>query len=353
MLAPIGDAARPTRIGNIADRTITPRSMTLGRQAMFKSQTSFAALLLACYAAPALAQAPYPNRPITVVVPAAPGATDVLWRELAQPLSERLGQPIVVENRAGAATLIGTQNVAKAEPDGYRLLFTTSSLTIIQNVLKNPGIDVRTNLVPVSRTIQGLQALYASSAAPFNNVREFINHAKANPGKLNYASSGIGSLIHVTMELLKMSAGIDVVHISYQSGAPAMTALIANEVQVTTYDASLAAQQIQAGKIKMLGVLSKNRAPQYPDMPAVAETLPGVAVTYWYGLLAPAGTPQPIIDRWYRELSTVVKQPNIIASFTKRGYLVGATSPDEFRAEIASEVEQWARVVKQANIPQQ
>lgn len=309
--------------------------------------------LLAAFGLSGPAAAQFPSRPITIVVPFAPGGIDLLAREMMKPLSERFGQPVLVDTRGGGGGIVGTQNVVNAEPDGHRILFHTSASTISQTMQKNPAIDIRTNLAPITRAVDSVFALYVVPTVPVNSFREFIDYVKANPGKLNYGSSGTGASMHIVMEMVKSASGIDIVHVPYQGGTPALAAATVNEVQSLFYDASLATPQVQAGKIKMLAVARATRSPLYPDVPAISETLPGVSAGFWLGFLAPRATPRTVIERLHRDITATLKQPDVEAFFNKKGYSVAATSPEDFAKVLAEEVDKWTQVVKKAGIPQQ
>ncbi|MBM3345618.1 MAG: tripartite tricarboxylate transporter substrate binding protein, partial [Betaproteobacteria bacterium] len=239
--------------------------------------------------------AQFPSRPVTIIVPFAPGGGDILVREMVKPLSDRLGQPVVVETRGGAGGTVGSLFVANSEPDGYRILWHSSAAPMNQTLLKAPPVDMRRDLIPVTLAIEGLFALYATTTIPVTSLRELIDYARANPGKLNYGSSGNGGSMHMIMELVKSQAGVNIVHVPYNGGTPALAAAVANDVQVLSYDAGLAAPQVQAGKIRMLAVLSPARSERFPGVPPVAEALPGVAARYWWAFLAPKATPHPVI----------------------------------------------------------
>ena len=321
----------------------------------YRAASAAAALsLMSCLAGgDVLAQAAFPSRPVTIVVPFAPGGGDILVREMVKPLSDRLGQPIVVETRGGAGGTVGSLFVANAEPDGHRILWHSSAAPMNQTLLKSPPVDMRRDLTPVTLAIEGMFGLYATTTTPVTNLRELIDYARANPGKLNYGSSGNGGSMHMIMEMVKAGAGVDIVHVPYNGGTPALAAAVTNEVQVLSYDVGLASGQVQAGKIRMLGVLAPTRAAAYPNVPPVSEVIPGVAARYWWAVLAPRNTPRPIVDRLNRDIVATLKQPDIEAAYAKRGFSAPATTPEELARTLASDVEQWTQVVRKANIPLQ
>ena len=309
--------------------------------------------LLAAIGATGHALAQFPSRPITIIVPFAPGGGDLLARELIKPLSERLGQPVIVDTRGGGGGVVGTQFVMNSDPDGHRLLFHTSAAPMNQTLQKTPIVDVRKDLAPISLAIESIFGLYTTSAMPVSNLRELIDYVKANPGKLNYGSSGIGGSMHMIMEMVKAQAGLNITHVPYQGGTPAMVATTVNEVQMAPLDVNLASGQLQAGKLRLVGVLSPTRSAAFPNVPAVAEVLPGVAARYWWAFLAPRATPRPIIDRLHKEIVASLKQPDIEAAYAKRGFTSVASTPEELARVLAADVDKWTQVVKQANIPLQ
>jgi len=303
------------------------------------------------FAGTALAQ--FPSRPVTIVVPFAPGGGDILVREMIKPLSDRLGQPVVVETRGGAGGTVGSLFVANSEPDGHRILWHSSAAPMNQTLLKSPPVDMRRDLAPITLAIEGLFALYSTTTTPVTNLRELIDYARANPGKLNYGSSGNGGSMHMIMELVKSQAGLNIVHVPYNGGTPALAAAVANDVQVLSYDAGLASPQVQAGKIRMLAVLSPTRSERYPNVPPLSEAMPGVSARYWWAFLAPKGTPRPIIDRLHRDITATLRQPDVTAAYAKRGFTISASTPEELGRTLANDVEQWTQVVQKANIPLQ
>ena len=317
------------------------------------SLRSFVITILAAVGATGNALAQFPSRPITITVPFAPGGGDLLARELIKPLSERLGQPVIVDTRGGGGGVVGTQFVMNSEPDGHRLLFHTSAAPMNQTLKKTPIVDIRKDLAPISLAIESIFGLYTTSAMPVNNLRELIDYAKANPGKLNYGSSGIGGSMHMIMEMVKSQAGLSITHVPYQGGTPAMVATTVNEVQMAPLDVNLASGQLQAGKLRLVGVLSPARSTAFPNVPAVAELLPGVTARYWWAFLAPRATPRPIIDRLHKEIVASLKQPDVEASYAKRGFTAIASTPEELARVLAADVDKWTQVVKQANIPLQ
>ena len=320
---------------------------------IFHIATAVLCLALGGMALTGDARAQFPSRPVTIVVPFAPGGGDILVREMVKPLSDRLGQPVIVETRGGAGGTVGSVYVANAEPDGHRILWHSSAAPMNQTLLKSPPIDMLKDLAPITLAIEGLFALYSTAPTPVTSLRELIDYARANPGKLNYGSSGNGGSMHMIMELVKSQAGLNIVHVPYNGGTPALAAAITNEVQVLSYDAGLASPQVQAGKIRMLAVLSPNRSEKFPNVPPLSEAMPGVSARYWWAFLAPKATPRPIIDRLHRDISATLKQPDVEAAYAKSGFSIQASTPDELGRTLANDVDQWTQVVRKANIPLQ
>lgn len=300
---------------------------------------------------PAAAQA-YPDRPITLIVPFAPGGIgDIVGRELNATLTTTLGQPLVVENKAGAGTQIGTAYVVQSEPDGYTLAIQSSSLTILQNVRKDLGFDVTKDLVPVASTIAGTLGVIISPDVPANTLEEFIAYAKERPGELNFASGGVGSTTHLAAQYLLSLAGVDVQHIPYAGGAQAMEAVVAGDAQLIVIDPFLVKGQIDAGKARLLAVGSTERSPLLPDVPTVIEAgVPGYEVGFWWGVFAPQGTPPEIVERLNQEINKVFEKPESQARFRELGYSTHVMSPDAFRQMTLDEVEKWRKVVELSNL---
>src|SRR5437764_10960493 len=253
--------------------------------------TLVAAVLGLAASMPSLAQ-DYPNRPIRFIVPYPPGGgTDVVARIMNEALAEALGQPIIIDNRGGAAGNVGTDVAAKAAPDGYTILFTLSSHTINPKLYDKLPFDVERDFVPISLAALSPQILVANPSVPANNIRELIALAKAQPGKLNFASVGTGSPAHIAGELFKLKAGVDIVHVPYKGGGPAVTDTLGGQVQLAFVSIPAALQFVKAGKLKALAVTSDKRSLAAPDIPTIAESVPDCIVNSWYGALAPARTP--------------------------------------------------------------
>ena len=318
-----------------------------------KSVVLAAALALAPLAH---AQTDYPNRPIKQVVPFPPGGgVDVVTRIVGAKWSELLGQQILVENKAGAGGTVGADAAAKAAPDGYTLLTCqVASHGVSPAVYNKLPYDHIKDFAPISLIGKTPNVLVVHPSVPAQTLAEFIAYVKANPGKYNYASPGYGTSPQMTMELFKMTAGINLFHVPYKGGAPALADVMGG--QVTGMFGNLPEQltAIKGGKTRALAVSSLKRNPQLPDVPTVAESgFPGFDVTVWYGVCAPAGVPKPILDKLHATLVRTVNLPEMKARLAEASIEATPTTPEEFAAFIKGETERWARVVKEANIPKQ
>jgi len=305
-----------------------------------------AAMALACAGA---AQAQnWPNRPIKLVVGfAAGGSTDVTARLVAQALSERLGQQVVVENRGGAGGNIGADAVAKAEPDGYTLLLTTSTTHATNpSLYRSLPFDVRADFTPITLTAFIPNLLVVNPSVPANTIDELIAYAKANPEKLTYGSAGSGSSQHLSAELFKSLAGIRMTHAPYRGGAPAVTDLLSGNIQVLFAPLVEVLQFVQDGKLKALGVTTAKRSPLLPSAPAIGERLPGYEVALWNGLLGPAKLPRDIVDRVNRETVAALRSEELKAKLARQGSEPVGDTPEEFAAFIASELVKWKKLVE-------
>jgi tripartite-type tricarboxylate transporter receptor subunit TctC len=301
---------------------------------------------------PAIARAqPYPSRPVRLIVgfPAG-GVGDLLARLIGQALSERLGQPFVIENRAGAATNLATEAVARSAPDGHTLLWVTAANAINASLYDKLSFNFMRDIMPVASIVRGPGVMEINPAVPAKTIPEFIAYAKANPGKINLASSGIGTVSHVAGELFKMMAGIDMVHVPYRGAAPALTDLISGQVQVMILPIISSIEHIKAGRLRALGVTTTTRLDVVPDVPTVSEFLPGYDVSDWTGLGVPRNTPAEIVDRLAAETSAVLNDPKIKARLAELGSLLMPMSRAEFGNLIAAETDKWAKVVKTAGI---
>jgi tripartite-type tricarboxylate transporter receptor subunit TctC len=298
----------------------------------------------------ALAQA-WPTKPLRYIVPFPPGAfNDTLARTLAAELPKTLGQPVVVENRPGGNTIIGTEAAAKSPPDGYTLFGAALPFAVIQSLYKTP-FDVTKDFAPITLAGVTPNLLVAHPSVPFNDVKGLIAYAKANPGKLNYASTGNGTSNHLSFELFKSMTRTFVTHIPYKGSAPAVTDLIGGQVQVMFDNTPNVLPHVKAGKLKALGVSSKTRSPLAPEIPAVDEAgVPGYDVSVWFGVLTVAGTPREVVQRLNAEMVKILMSPEIKERFGKTGVEVVAGTPEHFQKYLNAEVDRWAKVVQSAGI---
>jgi len=312
-------------------------------------------LLLVGFSAPAISQEPWPTKAVRIIVPfPAGGVADLAPRLVGQKLSEKWGQPVIVENKAGAAGNIGMGEGARAAPDGYTLVLApTGNLTVNQFLFKLP-FDTAKDLAPITLLATSPNVLVVNPSVPAKTFRELIEYAKANPGKLNFASPGAGSGAHLAGELLNIEAGIQATHVPYMGLAPAVTDLLGGQVQMMFAGISTVIQHVKNGKLVALAIASPKRSPQLPDVPTVAESgIPGFDVTSWYGLVTRAGTPPAIIDKIQRDAAEVLRYPDVRSRFAGLGLEPGGNTPAEFEALIASESLKWGDIVRKAHIPMQ
>ena len=304
--------------------------------------------LLALVATAASAQT-YPTKPIRLVVPFPPGgATDILARDVAQKLTEAWGQQVIVDNRPGAGGNIGSELVAKSAPDGYTLeMGTVGTHAINASLYAKMPYDHVKDFVPVILVAGVPNVLVVNPAVPANSVAELIAYAKANPGKLNFASSGNGTSIHLSGELFKFMAGVQMTHVPYKGSAPALQDLIGGQVQLMFDNLPPSLPQIKAGKLRALAVTSLARAPALPDVPTMAEAgLPGYEASSWFGVLAPAGTPPAIVTKLNAEIARWLATPEAKEKLSKQGANAAGGTPEDFAKHIAAETAKWAKVVK-------
>jgi len=311
---------------------------------------SIAALaLLACFAR---AADDYPARAVRVVVPFAPGGgTDVVGRILAQQLSLRLGQSFVVENKPAGSGIVGADFVAKAQADGYTLLFAFSSLASSAKLISHLPYDPVADFAPVALATTSPLVMFLHPSVPATNLREFIAYAKANPGKLNYGSSGPGSSPHLATELLMSMAGIQMTLIPYKGIAPAVTAQLANEVQMSLTPIAVGMPHARAGKLRALAAAGMKRSVAIPDVPTIDESgLPGFEVIAWWGMLAPAKTPRPVVLQLNREVRAVLDVPEVKKSLVDQGMDPAGGTPEEFGALIRADMDKWGDVGKRLGV---
>jgi tripartite-type tricarboxylate transporter receptor subunit TctC len=307
------------------------------------------ALSLGIALAPAMASAQeaWPTRPVTLVVPyAAGGYTDLVGRLTARYLEKALGKPVVVENRPGAGGIVGTQAVAKATPDGYTFCVCSVGAVSVAPFAQKVGYDPVKDLAPVGIVSSIVQAVIVKKDLPVKSMAELVAYAKANPGKLNYGSSGAGGLTHYSVELFEARTGTKMMHIPFKGGAPSTAAVVAGQVDLAFANMTDALPQIEAGTVRGLAVTSLARSPYFPDLPSVHETtVPNFLVETWNGIIAPPNTPEPIIKKLSEILIKMADDPEIKATMRKAGGNTVKTTPEEFRMQIANEMAQWKPMV--------
>jgi tripartite-type tricarboxylate transporter receptor subunit TctC len=291
----------------------------------------------------------YPDRPVRLIVGFPPGgAADILGRMAAHPLAVALGQQVVVDNRGGAGGLLATEIAAKAHPDGYTLLFTSIPHVINPHLYRKVSYDAIKDFTPVVQFVSVPLMMASNTAFPAKSVKDLIALAKAKPGSINYASGGSGASSHLAMELLKSMAKIDLVHIPYKGTGPLITDLIAGQVNVTIASAVPLSPQVKAGKLRGLAVTSPKRSPSFPDLPAIAETVPGYEVINWFGILAPAGTSKAIVTRLNGPLNAALASQELKSRLSTQGADAAGGTPEEFAKLIRSDLAKWAKVVKES-----
>jgi tripartite-type tricarboxylate transporter receptor subunit TctC len=311
------------------------------------------ALAFACATVAPLHAQTYPSKPIRLVVPFGPGGpTDVSARIVAQVVQSALGQSVVIENRPGAGGALGSKSVANAEPDGYTLLIGTSAtLGVVPALMKNPGYDPLKSFAPVAKVADSTLVLVAPANFPASSVKDFVAYAKTNPGKLSYASAGVGNQTQLLAELFKSKAGIDVVHVPYKSGAEMVTAILGEQVQMAFPDVSILIPLIREGKLKALAVTSAKRHPQLPDVPTMIESgIPDYIMTFWSGVVAPAGTAADIVNKLNAAINVGLRSAAIRDSLAKVGSEAAPGSPQDFANFIAAETVKWSAVAKMSGI---
>jgi tripartite-type tricarboxylate transporter receptor subunit TctC len=293
----------------------------------------------------------YPSRPLRWIVPfPAGGSTDLIARLLGEWLAARLGQPVIIENKPGGGTNIAVQAVVNAPADGYTLLFAVATNVINPSLYKSLPFDFQRDIAPVAGLAELPLVLDVTPALPANTVPEFIAYAKANPGKINFASFGARTISHLAIELFKISAGIDVVHVPYQGGAPMLTDLLSGRIQAGIDALPNSLPHIKSGGVRALAVLSAKRTPALPDVPTMGETIAGFEVTPWTALGVPSGTSNELVERLNREINAGLADPGIRARMAEVGGVPLVYSPAELRALISRDAAKWARVVEQAGI---
>jgi tripartite-type tricarboxylate transporter receptor subunit TctC len=293
----------------------------------------------------------YPNRPVRLVVGFAPGGgNDITARLMGQWLSERLGQPFVIENRPGAGTNVATEAVVNAVPDGYTILFVAPSAAINATLYEKLNFNFIRDLAPIAGIMRIPNVMVVNPSVPARTVPEFIAYAKANPGKINVASPGVGTSVHLSAELFKMMTGVDMVHVAYKGSAPSLTDLLGGQVQVSFATMPASIEFIRTGKLRALAVTTATRSPALPEVPTVGEFVPGYEVSTWYGLCARMGTPAEVIDKINKEINAGLADPTMKARLADLGGVTIPGSPGDFGRLIADETEKWAKVIRAANI---
>jgi tripartite-type tricarboxylate transporter receptor subunit TctC len=324
---------------------------------MRRAVTIPASAVCACAAAllvtaPALAQLAYPVKPVRLIVPLAPGGpSDTLARTLALKLTEVIGQSVVVENRAGAGGVVGTEIAAKSPPDGYTMILVSNSFTINASLYPRLPYDTLKDLAPVTILAVGPYLIAVHPSLPVKSMKELIALAKARPGQLNYASGGSGTGPHMSLELLKLGAGVDIVHIPYKGAGPALIDLMAGHVQVQPVNILVGLPQARAGKLRALAVTTAKRSAAAPEFPTIAETVvPGFDEGGQHGILLPAGVPRDIVARLHQGIIKVLQNPEVRDRLAAEGSEVVGNTPEQYGVIIRADVEKWARVIQRTGI---
>jgi tripartite-type tricarboxylate transporter receptor subunit TctC len=293
----------------------------------------------------------YPSRPVRLIAGSAPGsAVDILSRLIGQWLSERLGQPFIIENRPGAGGNIGTEVVARAPSDGYTLLLVAAANAINKTLYNSLNFNFIRDIAPVAYIMRVPYVMVVNPLVPASTVPEFIAYAKANPGKINYASAGIGTPPHVSSELFKMMTGVNIVHVPYRGAAPAITDLLGGQVQVMFATTTASFEYIRAGNLRALAVTTATRWEGMADLPTVGDFVPGFEASQWYGISAPSATPAEIVDKLNMEINAALADPKLKLRLADLGGTVHPGTPAEFGKLIADETEKWGKVIKFAGV---
>ena len=299
-----------------------------------------------------MGQQAYPNKPVRIIVPYPPGGTaDIVGRTIAEKLGVIWGQSVIVENRAGAGGTIGVDAAAKAAPDGYTMVLgVTGPLTIAPSINSQLAYDPLRDLVPVTLVAAVPSLIAVHPSVPARDLKELIALAKSQPGKLTFASAGNGTSVHIAGELLKSMAGVDILHVPYKGGVPALNDLMGGQVSMIIENMPQLLPQVRAGKIRALAVTTQQRSPALADLPAVSEVLPGYEATTWFGLLAPAKTPQEIVRKVQSDVAKIGMLPDVKDRFAGLGAEVIASTPEAFATHLRSELVRFSKVIKDANI---
>jgi len=293
----------------------------------------------------------YPTKPVRMIAPFPPGGgTDILSRVIAVPIGERLGQPVIVDNRPGAGGAMGAEIVAHAAPDGYTLIIVSSSYAATA-AYGNPTFDPVDGIQPI--ILLGTTGLVMSvhPSLPVKTVKEFIAHAKTMPGKLNYSSVGQGSVVHLMLEMFKLDTGTNIVHVPYKGGGPALSAVVSGEVQMTAISMVPSMPHIKAGRLRALAISTPKRASLLPDLPTISESLPGFEVTHWYGIWGPKGMPKAIVTLWNKEVASELTSDQMKKQMGAEGLDAGGGPPQQLYDVVKPAVQKWRRVIREAKIP--
>jgi tripartite-type tricarboxylate transporter receptor subunit TctC len=309
----------------------------------------FLALLLT---SPAFAADEYPSKPIRLIVPFPPGGpNDLIARVIGQRMSDILKQPVIIDNRGGQAGVLGTDAIAKAAADGYTIGIVSASAIVISPSMEKIAYDPQKDLLPITLVATVPEMLVVAKDVPAKNMSELVALAKAQPGKLNFASAGVGGLPHLAGELFKLTAGIDIVHVPYRGAAPAINDLLGQQVQMTFLDLPVILPQIKAGNLRPIALGTKARSPLAPDVPTTAEVgMPEVLADNWYGMIAPAATPKDVIAKLNKITTEAMSDPNVKEKLADQGLTLVPQTPDEFRAYMISENAKWGKVIKDAGV---
>jgi tripartite-type tricarboxylate transporter receptor subunit TctC len=301
---------------------------------------------------PLAAAQDFPSKPIRLIVPfPAGGPNDIIARVVGQRMSELIRQPVLIDNRGGQAGVLGTDAVAKSNPDGYTIGITSASSLAISPSMEKVPYDARKDFAPVTLVVTVPEMLVVASNVPANNMDELVALAKAQPGKLNFASAGVGGLPHLAGELLKLTAGIDIVHVPYRGAAPAINDLLGQQVQMTFLDLPVILPHIKAGTLRPIALGAPQRAPTAPDVPTTAEVgMPDLLIENWYGMIAPAKTPEKIVATLNRIANEAMADPGVKQKLADQGLTVAGDTPEHFRGFIETEIAKWAKVIKDAGV---
>ena len=315
---------------------------------MFRLLRALPIVLVACLTCAGASAEDYPNRPVKIIVPfGAGGPADLYARVLAQHLSDTLKQSFIVEDRPGAGAVIGTDAVAKSAPDGYTLLAMSNTHTTNESLLPNKPFQLMRDFVAVTPINSSDLVMVVHPSVPANNLQEFIALAKAKPGELNYASSGPGTPYHMAGELFKAMSGTDIVHVPHKGSGEARNSVLGGHVQMMFDAVPTMAENIKSGQVRALGVSGTKRSAVLPDVPTIAEAgVPGYESTIWLGLMAPIGTPKPIVDKLNADIATIMRRPDVVQAWAAQGAEPTFMTPQEFQAFLRQDIDKWAKVVK-------